>query len=173
MRARAAGICRASAVTPIGIAVALSCVLAATTVAAQTVQLQSFTTAPPLTVGDLLRARNGLHQRSGRLIAASGDTLRLRPPLFGPQTFVVQQRTVLERSPGRASRVRGALIGAGAGVLAAVMTGLTLSEAFDAPPAEGIALAPYLLPYTIPVGAVFGAIFPGRRWERVTLTLRP
>jgi hypothetical protein len=152
----------------------LAIAFAATSLAAQPLELGTLIATPELHPNDLLRVSHGRREITGRLVATSGDSLRLR---FAPFRFTVATPltlgTQLHRATGHASRVRGAAIGAAVGVFAAYSFGLTISEAFDAPARDGFSIAPLLMPYTIPVGATFGALFPGHRWERVRLAPRP
>ncbi len=147
--------------------------LSSSALPAQRVELASIATSPELSAGTLVRVRNASWRLSGRLIAASGDTLILRgspiPVRYRAPVFLTSEVLV---STGHASRVRGAFLGAGAGVLGSVLVGLLITEAFDASPKHAFELAPYFFPYLIPAGAVTGIVFPGHRWARVELTPR-
>ena len=107
----------------------------------------------------------------GRVRIIDRDSLVLR--VSGPVERVglaIPSIEVAELGIGR-SRVEGALIGTGAGLLGGVVLGLacTFMCVSDSGPnmfvAAGILLGP-------PAGLVLGAVFPPRRWARLPLPKR-
>jgi len=157
---------------PLRIAV-LALLLSASVLPAQRVELASIVTSPELAAGALLRVKNGPRQLSGRLVGVAGDTLLLRAsPLPIRQRVPIALTSAVYLSAGPASRVRGALLGAGVGVLAGLFVGIVIADAFNGSASDAVELSPYFFPYFVPVGAVAGAVFPGHRWVRVTLIQR-
>jgi hypothetical protein len=151
-------------------AMLLSLALATSVSTAQPVALATLAATPALELDDKLRLRNGPRTVTGRLASASGDTLRLRlAPLRWTVAAPLTIESNLYRSTGPDSRVKGALRGALFGAIGGVLVGITISEAFDAPVRDGVAISQFFLPYTLPLGAVVGALLPGDRWERITL----
>jgi hypothetical protein len=147
--------------------------LSATALPAQRAELASIATSPDVTTRALVRVRSGPLQLTGRVVAFAGDTILLRASMLPFRHRVpVTLTTPLLISTGPASRGRGALIGAGAGVLAGLFVGLVIVDAFDGNAKDAAELSTYFLPYTIPAGALAGALFPGHRWVRVTLAPR-
>lgn len=151
--------------------VALLC--SASALPAQRVELATLATSPELATGALVRVQHGPRQLSGRVVGTAGDTLILRASPFGfHQRAPTSLTTAVQLSAGPASRVRGALLGAGVGVLAGLFVGVVIADAFHGTARDAVELSPYFFPYFVPAGAVVGAVFPGHRWVRVTLTQR-
>ena len=148
-------------------------VLSASLLPAQRVELATIAAKPELSTRALVRVRSGPLLRTGRIAGARGDTLiLLARPLPLRQRVPMTPETPILMSAGPASRARGALIGAGAGVLTGLLLGAVIVDAFGGTANNVFELSSFFLPYTIPAGAAAGAIFPGHRWTRVTLTPR-
>lgn len=147
--------------------------LSASVLPAQRVELATIASSPELETRSLVRVRRGPLRLTGRVAVAAGDTLILRmSPLPVPHRVALTPDTRLLVSMGPASRVRGALIGAGVGGLVGVFVGAVIVNAFDGSGGDAVGLSAYFFPYTVPAGAAAGAIDPGHRWVRASLTQR-
>lgn len=136
--------------------------------------LATLASEPPLTEGMTLRVRAGPRRLTGRLREVRGDTLRLATGPFHTLTMraTLTAATRLEVRDGPRSRVRGAAIGAGAGLVGGLLLGATIVHAFRGDVGDVGPVSSVFLPYSVGAGAVAGALFPGHRWHAVRLTPR-
>jgi hypothetical protein len=119
-----------------------------------------------LSPGDWLRARTHTGERAtGTLVGLEDGRLRLQVQKDLVRDFPVVDLTRLELSVGR-HRARGALIGAGVGLVGGVLVGALISSGGAG--AGGANLAVIGVPlFTTPGGALIGAIAAPRRYVRV------
>lgn len=129
---------------------------------------------PEIAREQVVRVEQGLTKTRGRAESVRGDTLRLGLDRLGlvHRDVTLAPESRLEIRAGRGSRARGALIGAGAGAVGGLLLGLTISDAFGGSTRDGAAISVYFLPYFVPMGIIAGALLPGDRWERVTISRR-
>lgn len=154
-------------------AVLIAWVATASAASAQQAELASLVAAPALEIGALVRVQKGPVRLTGRLAQVVGDTLLLHlRPIPIRRRVPITLATPMSVSIGHVSRARGALLGAGVGLLSGLVIGVVIADAFDASANDAIELSGFFLPYTVPAGAIAGAIFPGHRWAPVVFTSR-
>ena len=124
-----------------------------------------------LRTGDWLRVETLPGERTtGRLVALDGQELQIRSSR-GPVAFSLAEVQRLEVSRGRQYN-RGALIGAGVGLVSGILVGAVISG--SASGAGGADLAVIGLPLvTLPAGILIGTVIAPHRYSDVERPYRP